>query len=217
MAYTIVRDYYRKQNFDFFSRYANPFYGVSFQLDISHAKLFAADHGYPVYLTLCYLMTRAAQDLEDFQYRVVDSEIVRYDRLDLSATLPAPGRLFSFAYFEYHPDIATFHRQAEDVAQQARKGADLSEREHRNQLLFTALPTVAFTAFTHPTRADRTDARPNTALGRFQTSGDRTVMPVGLEVNHIFIDGNALGELVERFQKVLDDPEEAQPAQSGGD
>ncbi len=209
MAFTIVENYYRQEHFEFFSSFASPFYGLTFTVDITRAKAFAEKYNASIYLTLCYLAARAAQGLEDFRYRVRDGRIVRYDRLDISATLPVPNRLFSFAYFDYHPEITTFLTQADEVAQKARQQVSLGEREHFNQLLFTALPKVAFSHFTHPIRADRSDARPNIAFGRFTTDGDRLIAPVGLEVNHIFIDGNTLGDFVEKIQVELDHPQES--------
>lgn len=207
MAYTVVENYYRQQHFDFFLGYRTPFYSLTLEFEISRLKAFAEDNNYPVYLSLCYYFTRGIQPLKDFRYRVVDDRIVLYDRLDVAATLPAPDRLFSFAYFEYDPDVAAFHRQAESMASAAREQATLAESPESNHLLFTALPGVPFTGFAHAKPIDGTDARPRVAFGKFRSDGGRLLVPVGLDVNHIFIDGAAMGDLVERVQGVFDAPD----------
>jgi chloramphenicol O-acetyltransferase type A len=206
LDYTIIDNYYRREHFDFFRGFRSPFYGLTFTLDITDAKAYANDTGHSIYLILCYLVTRAAHQVEDFRYRLLDGDIVRYDRLDISATVPAPDGLFSFSFFDYHPKIEDFLEKARASSDVARERVTLEERQHFNQLLFTALPKVSFTHFNHPGRADLEDARPNTAFGRFTRDGDRLVAPVGLEVNHIFIDGNALGDFVERIQLEVASP-----------
>ncbi len=206
MPFTVVKSYYRQKNFDFFKDFANPFYSITFDLDITHVKAFADDHGYPVYFTLCYLFTRAAQPLEDFRYRLKDDQIILYDHLDLSAIVPAPGGLFSFAYMDYDPDPEIFMKRARQAAQVAGQYVTLDEPEETNHLLFTSLQGVPFTGMTHASTSDFSDARPNIAFGKFRRDGNRLLVPVGLAVNHLFIDGAPLGKLFENVQATYDNP-----------
>ncbi len=209
MAYQVIDSYYRQQLFDFFSTYRDPFYALTFELDITGLKAFSDHQGHSTYLNLCYYFTRAMQGLEDFRYRVMGGRIVLYDHIDFAATLPAPNGLFSFAYFDYHPDVEVFNHQARAVAAAARAELDLRQPEDTNHVLYTALPKVRFTGFTHARPADGSDARPRCAFGQFFSQGTRLLVPVGLEVNHIFVDGAALGDLVQTAQKVLDQLGEA--------
>ncbi|MFV2072509.1 MAG: CatA-like O-acetyltransferase [Thermoanaerobaculales bacterium] len=208
MAYTVVEKYYRQKHFNFFSGYGTPFYSLTLEFEISRLKAFAEDNGYPVYLSLCYFFTRGIQPLEDFRYRVMADRIVLYDRLDFAATLPAPDRLFSFAYFEYGPNVAAFFRRVESAMPAMSGVATLAEPTDSNHLLFTALPGVPFTGFAHAKPSSGADARPRVAFGKFRADGDRLLVPVGLDVNHIFIDGAALGDLVEGVQDAFEIPED---------
>jgi chloramphenicol O-acetyltransferase len=49
------------------------------------------------------------------------------------------------------------------------------------------------------------------AFGRFARRDGRLEVPVGVQVNHAFIDGAALGALVEGAQRAFDDPESGRP------
>ncbi len=206
MSYRVVDDYYRREHFDFFSAYEMPFYSINFDIDVTAVKRFSSDHGYSVYLTQCYLFSRGMNRVEDFRYRVLNDEIVLYDRLEIAATLPAPNGAFSFAKFDYDPDLESFLRRADIVSQHAREKATLAETAEGNTILFTAIPGVRFTGLTHVTPADRSDGRARVAFGRFFEDSGRLMVPVGLGVNHIFIDGAALGRLVEEVQAEFDQP-----------
>lgn len=100
-------------------------------------------------------------------------------------------------HFDYDPGLESFLRRADIVAQHAREKATLAETAEGNTILFTAIPGVRFTGLTHVTPADRSDGRARVAFGRFFEDSGRLMAPVGLGVNHIFIDGAALGRLVE--------------------
>lgn len=207
MSYRLVENYYRQEHFDFFRAYEMPFYSISFNLEITAVKAFAEEHNHPVYLTQCFLFARAMNRVEDFRYRVEDDRIVLYDHLEIAATLPAPDGAFSFAHFEHAADLETFLRRAEVVARKAREAASLKATAEGNTILFTSLPGVRFTGITHATPSDRTDGRARVAFGRFFEERGRLMVPVGLGVNHIFIDGAALGRLVEEVQSEFDNPD----------
>ena len=206
MSYRVIDDYYRRQHFDFFKSFEVPFYTITFNLDVTAVKELSRDRGYPIYLTQCYLFARGMGRVEDFRYRVIDDQIVLFDHLDIAATLPAPDGAFSFAQFDHDPDLKGFLRRAESVSQRARKAATLEATGESNAILFTSLPGVRFTGFTHATPSDRSDGRARVAFGQFFEDCGRLMVPVGLGVNHIFIDGAAIGKLVEEVQTEFDNP-----------
>jgi chloramphenicol O-acetyltransferase type A len=206
MSYRIVTDYYRREHYDFFRAYEMPFYTITFNLDITAVKQFSSDHDYPIYLTQCFLFARGMSRVEDFRYRVVDDQIVLHDHLEIAATLPAPNGAFSFAKFDHDPDLENFLHRAETVSEHARQAASLDDTAEGNTILFTSIPGVRFTGFTHVTPADRTDGRARVAFGKFFEEAGRLMVPVGLGVNHIFIDGVALSQLVEEVQTEFDKP-----------
>ena len=198
MAFRAVPDYYRRELFDFFSPYESPFWAVNFELEITTALARLRARELPVYLNLCYLFTRAAQPLEDLRYRLRGDEIVLHDRLDFGITEPAEGGRFRFFYCDYRSDLEAFNRRAEELRRRPRRGGlGVEVDRDRAWLFFSALPRVPFTGLTHAWR-DRDDDEPRVSFGRFAERRGRTFLPVGLQVNHRFVDGEAVGELVER-------------------
>jgi chloramphenicol O-acetyltransferase type A len=178
---------------------------MTVELDITELKAFVESRGYSTYANLCYFFTRAARSIEDFRYRVKDERIVLYDEIHVGMTVPAPGGLFSFAYVDYDPDVERYNRTAKAAMASSSDEASLAEEEHDNYIYFTALPGVPFTGFTHAFD-EWTGAAPNVAFGKFRRSANRLLVPIGVQINHIFIDGNALGELYERAREAFANP-----------
>ena len=205
MRYTVVSEYHRQKHFDYYRQYRNPFYSMTFELDATELKAFVDSHGYRTYLNLCYFFTRAAQEIEDFRYRIRDAELVLYDRVHLGLTVPAAGGTYSWARFLYQADVDTFNRTAESSWPSPDEPANLTAAEHENQIYFTAIPGAVFTAFTHAWN-DPTEGAPRVAFGRLFERDGRLWVPVGVQANHCFIDGRAVGELTRRAQREFSNP-----------
>ena len=210
MTYRTIENYYRQEHLDFFRPYQSPHYSVTFPLRFTALKRFAEEKGASTYLSLSYFLARAMQPIEDFRYRLRAGKVVLYDHLDLGLTLPAPGGLFRFGYYTYEEDPETFFRNVRQkggaaAGEPTREERLLEESERLNYVYFTALPKVPFTSFTHAVRhPDR--AEPGVAFGKFYRQGGDLWVPIGLQINHIFVDGLALGRLCEAAQELYDGP-----------
>lgn len=203
MKYRGIENYYRQSLFDFFSKAGSPFYDVTFHLDVTCLKAILDERGYSVYLNLCYLFTKAMQPMEDFRYRVVDGRIVLYDAVHMGMTVPASQGRFSFHYIDYDPDWERFNQ---DARADTYDDVSLEIQTHRNYAYYSALTGVYFTGLTQATSPVKTDAEPKICFGKFQEQGGKLMVPVGIQVNHIFIDGIHLNELVEGVQALFNDP-----------
>lgn len=204
MTYRVVEDYYRQAHFDFFKKGTSPFYSLTFNLDITTLKAELDRRGFSAYLNLCYLFIRGMQPIEDFRYRFLDGRIVLYETLHLGLTVPAPSGLFSFHYLDYDPDWERFNRTSSIPVE---KEVSLVTQKHRNYVYFTTLPWVTFTGLTHPESVVKTDAEPKVCFGKFFEQEGKLMVPVGMQVNHLFIDGVHLSELADRVQELYHNPD----------
>lgn len=112
-----------------------------------------------------------------------------------SPTVPAPNRTFSFTTLIFDPDPAVFFPAAAAAMARASAHTDLGDGDVPDYAYYTALPRVPFIGFTHVRLPDPTAGQPEIAFGKFREDGGRTIVPVGLQVNHLFIDGVDLGDL----------------------
>ena len=85
-------------------------------------------------------------------------------------------------------------------------GADEDASIH---VFYTAIPGIPFNAFTHAT-PEPAAAATRIAFGKpYEEKGELSV-PVGIQVNHAFIDGRALGELYRRAVDIFENPESSE-------
>ena len=71
----------RKEIYDLFSACDHQFYSVSFELDVTNLYAHTHESGLSFYYSLCYLMTRAMEEVEAFRMRIRDGRIDIVDEL----------------------------------------------------------------------------------------------------------------------------------------
>ena len=98
----------RKEHFEHFSAFDDPFFGVTVNVDCTRAYREAKNKGVSFSLLLLHRIITAAAKVEEFRYRIEGEKVVCYDSLLPEATVGRADHTFSFASFEYDPDELTF-------------------------------------------------------------------------------------------------------------
>lgn len=200
-ACRVLQDYPRRAHLEFFRRNPNPFYSVSFELEATQVLARARALGASSYAALIWAYHRALLGIDAFRTRLQGEDVVLYDSLRVGMTVPAPDRTFSFAPLAWQDDAPAFLARAAAVMSRASSQVDLSGGAAPDFAYYTALPKVPFSSFTHVALADPTAGQPEAAFGRFQERSGRTFVPVGVLVNHLYVDGADLGDLYEAAQE----------------
>jgi len=197
MSFRVLDDYPRRPHFDFYLRHPDPFYAVSFELDATRVRARARELGASSFAALVWAYHRALASLDAFRTRWVDGELRLYDALAVGMTVPAPRRTFTFATLAFDADAPAWLGRAREVMREASAGIDLSGGAAPDFAYYTALPKVPFTSFEHVRLPDPTAGQPEAAFGKFAERDGRTLVPVGVLVNHLYVDGADLGDLYE--------------------
>ena len=203
-SFHVLADYPRRAHLEFFRKNANPFYHLTFELDATRVRARAREAGGSTYAAMVWAYHRALLGIEAFRTRLHGEEVVLYDALRDGMTVPAPGRTFSFATMEWEADGARFLAHAAEEMNQASRRIDLSGGAAPDFAYYTALPKLPFLSFTHVALADPTAGQPEAAFGKFREEKGRTIVPVGILVNHLFVDGADLGDLYEAARDSFD-------------
>ncbi len=212
MSYHLVKDYYRQKHYDFFSQYKYPFYGITVELDIQYLQAFCRQFQYSLNTNLCYLCVKAMSGIEDFRFRIYDDDIVLYDKLHFRMLVPNKDQPYTVVRLFFDEDIGAFNKKAAEAIEHAYEHFSLEEEKaHLNFVYFSALPKVAFTSLTHLPEDNATDTVPKITFGKFRKEGEKVLLPIGLQVNHRFIDGEHLSALVENMQYLYNNPADELP------
>lgn len=195
MSCRVLADYPRRPHLEFFRRLANPFYSFTFELDATRVRERARELEASTYAAMVWSYHRGLAQIDAFRTRLQGEDVVLHDALRVGMTVPAPRRTFSFATLDWDGDAERFLTLARDRMADASTRVDLSGGAAPDFAYYTALPGVPFTSFAHVALAEPTAGQPETAFGRFRMAGSRSHVPVGVLVNHLYVDGADLGDL----------------------
>lgn len=188
----------RKELFDFFSGVSNPFYSVTFRLNVTQLYAFAKAQDMSFYYSLIYLSTKAINSVEAFRYALSNGKPVLLDR-----------RCPSFT--DLNPDTENFHivtmpceGSIQDFCRAARERSRtqktfLNQEDTADLIYFSCLPWVELTALTNERDFDPDDAVPRIAWGKYYNEGKKKILHMSMELNHRFVDGLHIG----RFNEAL--------------
>lgn len=193
----------RREIFDFFSKISNPFYSVTFNVDVTEVYAYAKRSGLSFYYALVYLVTKAVNSVEAFRYGIVDGELVLFDERSPSFTdLKKGSASFHIVTMPCEGNIAEFCQDAK--RRSAEQTTFLStDKESADLIYFSCLPWVELTALTNERDFDPDDAIPRISWGKFHERDGRKILGMSLELNHRFTDGVHIGKFADALENLI--------------
>lgn len=194
----------RKAHYEFFSRFEEPFFGVTVQVDCTLAFDRAKASGHSFFLSYLHKALVAANLVEAFRYRIIDGQVWVYDQVNASPTINRPDGTFGFGYMNYEEDFAVFETNATIEMDRVRNSSGLEPAvSGENVIHFSSIPWISFTSLSHARSFAHKDSIPKISFGKMtETNGIRS-MPVSVHAHHGLMDGYQVGQFLEHFQGLM--------------
>lgn len=194
----------RNDHYQFFSRFEEPFFGVTVKIDCTSAWQFAKENNRSFFLFYLYRALKAANGIKEFRYRIMDEKVFLFDEVRASPTINRPDGTFGFAYMDYYEDEALFYREAEQEAKAVSQSKGLVPGvSGENVIHFSAIPWVDFTALSHARRFAFGDSCPKISFGKMTAENGIKTMPLSVHVHHGLVDGYQVGLFIDAFQELM--------------
>ncbi|MCB7135101.1 CatA-like O-acetyltransferase [Cellulosimicrobium marinum] len=132
-----------------------------------------------------------------------------WDVLHPAFTVLNPEReTFASVWAPYDRDFASFHAHAAALLAEHRGATAFVPQDDvpPNTFDVSSLPWTRFTSFTLQLAHGWEHLRPIFTLGRQEPRGDRTLLPLAIQVHHAAVDGFHLGRFVEDLEALVADP-----------
>lgn len=195
----------RREQFDFFRQFEEPFFGVTVEIDCTVAYDQAKGGGRSFFLAYLHTSLLAANEVTPFRYRITDNQVWIYDQVHASPTINRPDGTFGFAYMDFYEDAHEFECNSKAEIDRVRAATGLVPAvSGENVIHYSSLPWISFTAVSHARSFTFKDSCPKITFGKMTEKGERKVMPVSVHVHHALMDGFHVGQFLEKFQQRMD-------------
>ncbi|MDR6966823.1 chloramphenicol O-acetyltransferase type A [Flavobacterium arsenatis] len=201
-----IANWPRKEHFDFFRKFEEPFFGATVQIDCTKAYQTAKSLNASFFIYYLHKTLVAINSIECFRYRIEKDKIFVYDKVNASATISREDGSFGFSLVEYNPDFQIFNTIALTEIERVRNTTGLFTRTFNddNLIHFSAIPWLNFTSLSHARSFTFPDSCPKISFGKMMVheNGKRT-MAMSIHVHHGLMDGFHLGQFVDVFQELM--------------
>lgn len=196
----------RKEHFHFFSKMANPSFGVVAEVDCTIAYQQAKESGHSFFATYLHKSMIAVNAVEELRYRIVDDQVISYPVIHAGSTIARGDGTYGLIFVNFSNDFEIFNKelQSEINSVQNSTGLRLNVEDRRIDLIrHSTFPWNSFTALLHPTNMDPKESVPKITFGKFSIRDGQKYLPVSIEAHHGLADGFHLAQYLEEFQKQL--------------
>ncbi len=194
----------RKDHFNFFKQFEEPFFGICVNVDCTKAYNTAKQNGYSFFLYYLHASLTAANAVEPFRYRVAGEEVCVYDVVHASPTINRPDGTFGFSYMDYHVSFEAFAAAAKEEINRVQNSKGLVPAiSGENVIHYSSIPWLSFTSLSHARAFSFKDSCPKISFGKMTEVNGRRLMPVSVHAHHALMDGYHVGQFVEAFEKIM--------------
>lgn len=205
MDYRMIdwESYPRKAHFEYFNAMADPYAGVTAEVDVTRFLELCRERALPFFLSFLYCAGRAANAVPELRRRIVDGRPVEFASCDTSHTVMRADGTYSYCRLNCMRPFADYLPAARALQEKAKADGDLDDGEDGLSLLFVStLPWISYTAIRQPVPSPA-DSNPRITWGRYAERGERMVMPVTLLANHALVDGVHIAGFYAALEKEL--------------
>jgi len=199
----------RREHFKTFGAFDYPHFNLCANVDLTQFYSYIKEHGISFNIATVYIITKAANAIPEFRYRIQAGELIEYDVVHPSSTILGKDDVFSFCTMNYIEDFSKFvERAAEKITRVKKRPRLFEENQERDDLLYlTAIPWISFTSFVHPLHWHPVDSVPRFAWGKLFDEGDCLKMPLSVQGHHAIMDGLHVGRFFEEVQGYFQQPD----------
>ena len=206
MTFTpIDRDHWaRKEYFDYYFSRIPCTYSATFKLDITRLR----QQGQKLYPTMLYYIAAEVNRREEFRTALDGAgRLGVYNRVHPCYTIfHKDSETFSNLWTEYTPDYEAFYEAyRRDMAEYGGKpGMTAKPGIPENTFPVSMLPWASFEGFNLNLQKGYDFLLPIFTMGKYYEEGDKTLLPLAVQVHHAVCDGFHLCRFVNGLQAWLD-------------
>lgn len=199
-----IENWPRREIYEFFGSMSQPFYSVTFRVDVTKVHSFAKAQGISFYYALIWLVTRAVNLVPEFMLTIRRGAVEQLERRDPSFTDMKKGsECFHIVTLPMQDNIVDFCREAKRRSEEQTRFIN-AESESDALIFISCLPWVDITALTNERDFDCEDSVPRISWGKYTEENGRLMLGMSVEVNHRIIDGVHIGQFAAALEAGID-------------
>ena len=198
--------YPRRFWYEHFLTFEIPLVNRTIQIDVTDLLAYVKREQKRFAVTLGMVLTRASNHVPELRHRIIDGQLVEYNKVIPSFTLLTKEKVFRLCKGVYTDNFASDYEENVRIIERAGHEPDPNVGSpNQGQLFITNNPWNSFTAIQAP-YTSKLASIPVFCIGKMYTHSDRTFAPLGIQTHHSVVDGYHVGHVIHNMERHLVDP-----------
>lgn len=200
-----TNSWYRKNQYEFFKNYQDPFFNITSNIEVTNLYNFCKNHQLSFSLACIYVAIKSANEIEEFKLRLHNGQVVLFDKVNIGSTVLNDDQTFSFVDFKIQPTLFDFDKNGKKVLEDHKYGIKkLQNVDQLGIIHCSIIPWISFTSFKHARNGDEDGlAIPKIVFGKLFNEQEIKKIPFSVEVHHSLVDGFHVGLLFSKMQDYI--------------
>ncbi len=197
------RNWSRKEHCAIFKYYVEPSYCITVDLDVTNFLETVRSEGYSFTMSVIWVVSKFANEIENFRYRFLHESVVLFDRIDTSFAYMDQGTdLFKIVNVPFRDSMREFVLEASETARNQR--GYFPAQPAIDVFQFYPVPWLTYTHISHTNPGRKNNVTPMFDWGKYREVDGRMMMPFSVQAHHSFVDGIHISQLVDSVQEYMD-------------
>lgn len=201
--YLDMETYKRRSHFEYFNSLAYPYVGLTVNVEITELMKRIKADGLPFFFTICYCVSKAANQVAEFRQRIVDGQIIEFDSCRTSHTVALEDGTYCYCDLDSNASFEEYIRYAVEEQEKAKQDRTISEEDTTDKLFLSTIPWVSYTALVNPTPYPA-DSNPRITWGKYFLQDDKVFLPLSVLCHHALVDGMHIAKFYELLDKQME-------------
>lgn len=181
--------YPRRAHFEYFSSFANPYVGVTVEVNITPLMEMRRRTGAPFFLSLLYYVARAVNSVPELRQRIRGGQILEFPACPTSHTVAKPDGTYGYCVLPPGLPFEEFLPRALEAQETCRKSGTIEEDDSAIASFFvSSVPWLTYTGLVQPT-PQPADSNVRITWGKYFEREGKTIIPISLLCHHALVDG----------------------------
>jgi chloramphenicol O-acetyltransferase type A len=203
-----LENWNRKEHFNFFLGYDEPFFGIVTNIECSKAYKYCKQNNISFFLYYFYNSLKAVNEIDEMRYRIENNQPVEYNKIHASQTIERDDNTFAFGFFPYTNTLEEFldYSEKEIIEIKKTKGLGLERVDNplrADVIHYSTITWFSFKGLTHARNFQFKDSIPKITFGKFFKEKNNLYLPLSLNAHHSLMDGYHVGKYLNRFEELL--------------
>jgi len=201
-----LQSWNRKEHFEFFSTFDEPFFGIVSEVDCTKAFQYSKNNKRSFFAHYLHKALFAVNAIPEFKYRILEDEVVVCENVHSAATIARPDGTFAFSFAEFDQDFSIFQKRLKKEIEEVQNSTGLrfnNDAKRLDAIHISSFPWHKLTGLSHSRNFKHPDSVPKITFGKMYSLGNEYKLPVAINVHHGLMDGFHVAKFLEVFQELL--------------